>query len=79
MIINESAPTNIRFSVTGTAGILSFISMMIGMVISSVCVGIFENVAVFCAVFAIPCVVIGTVIILITAKETKGIDLNAIE
>ncbi len=79
MMINESAPTNIRFSVTGASGILLFLFMMIGMVISSVCVGIFENVTLFCAIFSIPCVAVGTIATLLCAKETKGINLNSIK
>lgn len=79
MVINESAPTNIRFSVTGAIGVISFLSILAGLLISSFCVGIFENVALFCALFSIPCVIIGTVIIALKVKETRGVDLNSIE
>ena len=79
MIVNEPAPTRIRFSVTGAIGVISFVVIIAGMIISSICVGIFKNVAVFCGVFSIPCIIIGTLIFLLKVKETNGVDLNSIE
>lgn len=79
VMTNELSPTRIRFSVTGASALLAVGMVLIGMVISSVCVGIFENLALFVAVFSIPCVLIGTIIIALNVKETKGTDLNEIE
>lgn len=79
VMTNELSPTRIRFSTTGASALVAVAVVMIGMVISSICVGIFENLALFVALFSIPCVLAGTLIVAFTVKETNGTDLNSIE
>lgn len=79
VMTNELSPTRIRFSITGASTVVAIASVIVGMVVSSICVGIFENLALFVALFSIPCVLIGTFIVAFTVKETKGTDLNTVE
>ncbi len=79
VMTNELSPTRIRFSTTGASALIGVAVVMIGMIISSICVGIFENLALFVALFSIPCVLAGTLIIALTVKETNGTDLNSVE
>lgn len=76
---NELAPTRIRFSVTGASAFISVFVIMIGMIFSSTMVGMVENLAMFCAVFSIPCVLLGTLIVAFGVKETNGTNLDEIE
>lgn len=73
------ALTAIRFSVTGAAALLMLAGVMGGMIISSALVGMVDNLPLFCALFSIPCVAIGTVIFACSVKETNGTKLNKIE
>lgn len=79
VMTNELSPTRIRFSIAGASAVVAIASVIVGMVVSSICVGIFENLALFVALFSIPCVLIGTVIVVLGVKETKGTDLNTVE
>lgn len=67
-----------RKPVVGAFAFVIVLSTLIGLVISSVCVGIFD-VGIFTAIFAIPFVVFGTILVIAGVKETKGINLNSIE
>ena len=77
IMINELAPTRIRYSVTGAMGLSVMVATLLGTTISAICVGIFE-LSKFCLGFTLPIMIVGTLIFIFKSEETKGIDMNEV-
>ena len=75
LMMNESAPTNIRASVTAAAGLLQVVVAIVAMVIAGIVIA-FVDLAVFCVVYGIIVLGIATVALLFKVKETAGVKLD---
>ena len=74
LMMNESAPTNIRGSVTAAAGLLQVVVAIVAMVFAGVMVA-FVDLAVFCVVYGVIVLGIATAALLFKVKETNGVKL----
>ncbi len=75
LMMNESAPTNIRGSVTAAAGLLQVVVAIVAMVFAGVMVA-FVDLAMFCVVYGVIVLGIATVCLTVKVKETNGADLT---
>jgi MFS family permease len=75
LMMNESAPTAIRGSVTAAAGLLQVVVAIVAMVFAGIMVA-FVDPAIFCVVYGVIVLGIATVALLFKVKETNGIDLD---
>lgn len=78
LMMNESAPTNIRGSVTAAAGLLQVVVAIVAMVFAGILIA-FVDLATFCVVYGVIVLGIATVALLIKVKETNGIDLSELD
>ena len=76
LMMNESAPTNIRGSVTAAAGLLQTVIAIVAMVFAGIMVG-FVDLALFCVIYGIIVLGIATLALMFKVKETNGIDLSS--
>lgn len=76
LMMNESAPTNIRGSVTAAAGLLQTVVAIVAMVFAGIMVA-FVDLATFCVVYGVIVLGIATLALLFKVKETNGVDLSA--
>lgn len=76
MMVAESAPTYNRSSVLGAVGLISMIGSILGQVVPIGAALIFEKIGFGYMTVVIPFVVIGVILVIWKAKETKGVDLN---
>ena len=75
LMMTESAPTNIRGSVTAAAGLLQTVVAIVAMVFAGVMVG-FVDLAMFCVIYGVLVLGIATAALMFKVKETNGIDLS---
>ena len=75
LMMNESAPTNIRGSVTAAAGLLQVVVAIVAMVFASIMVAVVD-LATFCVIYGVIVLGIATVALLVKVKETNGINLS---
>ncbi len=78
IMMKEKSPTHIRASIGGAVGFLTLAAVMLGMILYNVMLG-FTSVATAAMILSIPGVVIGIFIMMMKVKETKGVDLDAID
>lgn len=78
LMMNESAPTNIRGSVTAAAGLLQVVVAIVAMVFAGIMIA-FVDLAVFCVVYGVIVLGIATVALLIKVKETNGVNLSELD
>ncbi|MBR3596349.1 MAG: MFS transporter [Clostridia bacterium] len=80
LMCSESAPTGIRVSVATVrpliTGVIYAISMLIMMILSNVLGD--AKIGIICLLTVVPGMIIGIVILMLKAKETKGVDLETI-
>lgn len=75
LMMNESAPTNIRGSVTAAAGLLQVVVAIVAMVFAGIMVA-FVDLAIFCVIYGVVVLGIATAALLFKVKETAGIKLD---
>lgn len=75
LMMNESAPTNIRGSVTAAAGLLQVVVAIVAMVFAGIMIA-FVDLATFCVVYGVVVLGIATVALLVKVKETNGVKLD---
>lgn len=73
LMMSESAPTNIRGSVSAAAGLLQTVVAIVAMGIMVA----FVDLSLFCVVYGVIVLGIATVCLTFKVKETNGIDLSA--
>lgn len=76
MMVAESAPTYNRSSVLGAVGLLSMIGSILGQVLPIGAALIFAKIGFGYMTVVTPFIVIGVILVIWKAKETKGVDLN---
>lgn len=76
MMVAESAPTYNRSSVLGAVGLLSMIGSILGQIIPIGAALLFGKIGFGYMTVVTPFVVIGVILVIWKAKETKGVDLN---
>ena len=76
LMMNESAPTNIRGSVTAAAGLLQVVVAIVAMVFAGIMIA-FADLALFCVIYGVIILGIATLALMFKVKETNGIDLSA--
>lgn len=75
LMMNESAPTNIRGSVTAAAGLLQVVVAIVAMVFAGIMISMFD-LATFCVIYGVIVLGIATVCLIAKVKETNGIKLD---
>ena len=75
LMMNESAPTSIRGSVTAAAGLLQTVVAIVAMVFAGIMVGMVD-LALFCVVYGVIILGVATIALLFKVKETNGINLD---
>lgn len=75
LMMSESAPTNIRGSVSAAAGLLQTVVAIVAMVFGGIMVA-FVDLSLFCVVYGAIVLGIATVCLTFKVKETNGIDLS---
>ena len=78
IISTEMVPTDIRASIIGAEGLLVYIGMAVGFAFVNVGI-LFMPIWLTCVIFAVPCVVVAVILLLLKVKETKGIDYESIQ
>ena len=76
LMMNETAPTNIRGSVTAAAGLLQVVAAMAASIFAGIMVG-FVDLALFCVIYGVIVLGIATVCLTFKVKETNGVMLDA--
>lgn len=76
MMVAESAPTYNRSSILGAVGLLSMIGSILGQIVPIGAALIFGKIGFGYMTVVTPFVVIGVILVIWKAKETKGVDLN---
>lgn len=75
LMMNESAPTNIRGSVTAAGGLLQVVVAIVAMVFAGVMIA-FVDLAIFCVIYGVITLGIATFAMLAKVKETNGVELQ---
>ncbi len=75
LMMNESAPTSIRGSVTAASGLLQVVVAIVAMVFAGIMIG-FVDLSMFCVVYGVLVLGIATTFLLLKVKETNGVDLD---
>lgn len=75
LMMNESAPTAIRGSVTAAAGLVQVVIAIVAMVFAGIMVR-FVNIGLFCVIYGAVILAFAMVCLFFKVKETKGIDLG---
>lgn len=75
LMMNESAPTAIRGSVTAAAGLVQVVIAIVAMVFAGIMIQ-FVNLSLFCVVYGTIVLAIATVCLVFKANETNGVNLN---
>lgn len=75
LMMNESAPTAIRGSVTAASGLLQTVVAIVAMVAAGIMVG-FVDLALFCVVYGVIALGIASVCLIFKVKETNGVSLS---
>ena len=75
LMMNESAPTAIRGSVTAASGLLQTVVAIVAMVAAGILVG-FVDLALFCVVYGVIALGIASVCLIFKVKETNGVSLS---
>ena len=80
MMMSESAPTNLRSSVTSSAYVIQALGTIVGMAVLLPTLGVLGNAVISTAVLCIsaPGILIGLLLVLTKTHETKGTDLDAV-
>ena len=80
MMMSESAPTNLRSSVTSSAYVIQALGTIVGMAILLPTLGALGNSVIRTAVLCIsvPGILIGLLLVLMKTQETKGTDLDTV-
>jgi MFS family permease len=75
LILLESAPTEIRSSVSGAQGIMIMVSVLLSTV--TIAIGVnFVDLAALCLIIAVPFLLTAMVLMMVLVKETNGVDLT---
>lgn len=75
LILLESAPTEIRSSVSGAQGIMIMVSVLLST--ATIAVGVnFVPLITLCMIVALPALIVAMVLMIVLVKETKGADLT---
>ena len=77
LLMNESAPTGIRGSVTAAAGLIQVVIAIVAMVFAGIMIR-FVEVGIFCVVYGAVILALATVFLVFKVKETKGVDMDSI-
>lgn len=75
LILLESAPTEIRSSVSGAQGIMIMVSVLLSTVTIAIAVN-FVPLPTLCMIVALPALITAMVLMIVLVKETKGADLT---
>ena len=80
MMMSESAPTNLRSSVTSSSYVIEALGTAVGMVIILPLINILGNAVTTLATLCIatPGLIIGFILVLTKTHETKGIDIDTV-
>ena len=80
MMMSESAPTNLRSSVTSSAYVIQAIGTVVGMAILLPTLGVLGNAVISTAALCIsaPGILIGLLLVLTQTHETTGTDLETV-
>lgn len=75
LMMNESAPTSIRGSVTAAAGLLQVFVAIAAMIFAGVMIS-FVDLSLFCVIYGTVVLAIAAACLIFKVKETNGINLN---
>jgi len=78
LMMNESAPTAIRGSVTAASGLLQTVVAIVAMVAAGIIIR-FVDLSLFCVVYGVIALGIASVYLIFKVKETNGVDLTEID
>lgn len=77
LLMNESAPTGIRGSVTAAAGLIQVVIAIVAMVFAGVMVGLVDA-GLFCVVYGAVILALATLLLIFKVRETRGVEMDKI-